>query len=259
MENSPPSAPRTSKPAEQAAGGGGASLLTGAILFLALLYVGQTVFVPLAFALFIIALVWPLQAALQRHMPRSLALILVLLVSSVVVIALASMAVWGVSKLAQWLFVNTAGLHASYSEWTDWLEEHGIAIAGPLAAQFDAQWLVARMQGLLLRLNSMAGFLVVVFVLVMLGLLDVESFGARLARPGTQPYGAKILAAAGEISVKLRRYMMVRTVASVLTGLAVWAFALVAGLELASAWGAIAFVLNYIPCPSSEHLAQLAA
>src|SRR5262249_6179159 len=31
------------------------------------------------------------------------------------------------------------------------------------------------------------------------------------------------------------------------TGLVVWAFALLAGLELATAWGLIAFVLNYIP------------
>jgi AI-2 transport protein TqsA len=34
---------------------------------------------------------------------------------------------------------------------------------------------------------------------------------------------------------------------SVLTGLVVWVFALLAGLELATAWGVIAFVLNYIP------------
>jgi predicted PurR-regulated permease PerM len=34
---------------------------------------------------------------------------------------------------------------------------------------------------------------------------------------------------------------------SVLTGVAVWVFALLSGLELASAWGIIAFALNYIP------------
>jgi AI-2 transport protein TqsA len=33
----------------------------------------------------------------------------------------------------------------------------------------------------------------------------------------------------------------------VLTGIVVWAFTLLAGLELATAWGLIAFVLNYIP------------
>lgn len=30
---------------------------------------------------------------------------------------------------------------------TDWLEEHGIAIAGPLADRFDVTWLVGFTQG----------------------------------------------------------------------------------------------------------------
>ena len=41
--------------------------------------------------------------------------------------------------------------------------------------------------------------------------------------------------------------MLVRSMMSVLTGFVIWGFALLAGLELATAWGVIAFVLNYIP------------
>jgi predicted PurR-regulated permease PerM len=41
--------------------------------------------------------------------------------------------------------------------------------------------------------------------------------------------------------------MLVRSVMSILTGSVVWSFALLAGLELATAWGVIAFVLNYVP------------
>jgi predicted PurR-regulated permease PerM len=41
--------------------------------------------------------------------------------------------------------------------------------------------------------------------------------------------------------------MLVRTIMSVVTGVAIWAFSLIAGLELATAWGVIAFALNYIP------------
>jgi AI-2 transport protein TqsA len=41
--------------------------------------------------------------------------------------------------------------------------------------------------------------------------------------------------------------MLVRTLLSVLTGLAIWGFALLAGLEPAAAWGLLAFALNYIP------------
>src|SRR3977135_1056696 len=41
--------------------------------------------------------------------------------------------------------------------------------------------------------------------------------------------------------------MLVCGVMSVLTGAVIWGVALLAGLELATAWGVIAFVLNYIP------------
>src|ERR1700759_4433860 len=56
-----------------------------------------------------------------------------------------------------------------------------------------------------------------------------------------------VLRASADIPSKCRQYMVVRTVMSVLTGAVVWAVALLAGLELATAWGVIAFVLNYIP------------
>ena len=46
---------------------------------------------------------------------------------------------------------------------------------------------------------------------------------------------------------KFQRFMLVRTLMSVSTGIAIWGFASIVGLELATAWGVIAFVLNYIP------------
>lgn len=222
------------------------SVATG-ILVLALLYVAQSIFAPLIFSLFVIALVWPCQAALQRWMPKLLALLITLVVTMVVIVAIGSSVAWGFSKLAQWLFLNADRFQAIYVNWTDWLEGHGVAVAGPLADRFDVTWLVRFVQGMAGRLNSFAGFALLVFIFIMLGLLEVEDFNARLLMPAAQPYGERILAANRVIGAKLRRFMIVRTFASILTGLVVWLFALGAGLELAAAWGAIAFALNYIP------------
>jgi hypothetical protein len=47
--------------------------------------------------------------------------------------------------------------------------------------------------------------------------------------------------------MKLRRYVLVRTLMSVVTGILVWAFISLCGLPLALEWGVIAFALNYIP------------
>jgi predicted PurR-regulated permease PerM len=55
------------------------------------------------------------------------------------------------------------------------------------------------------------------------------------------------LETSGQIAKKIRKYMLIRTVASAVTGLAVFVFTLSIGLDLAVAWGIISFVLNYIP------------
>ncbi|MGO4838712.1 AI-2E family transporter, partial [Rhizobiaceae sp. 2RAB30] len=163
-------------------------LATG-ILVLALLRIGDSVFVPLVVSLFIIALVWPIQAALQRFLPKLLALFITLSVTIAVVVAVGSSVIWGFGRLGQWLFVNAGRFQAIYVDWTEWLEERGIAVAGPLADRFDVNWLVGFTQSVAGRLNSFAGLALLVFVLVMLGLLEVEDFNRRLDSPAAQPYG----------------------------------------------------------------------
>jgi AI-2 transport protein TqsA len=224
----------------------GGYLICG-ILVLALLHFGQAIFVPLAFSLFIVALAWPVQKALQRRIPQLLALLITLSVSIAIIIALSSSAAWGLTKLVQWLFANLDRFQLVHAEWADWMEEHGIAVAGTIADRFDVNWLLGVTQNIVWRLNSLAGFGVLVFILVMLGLLECEDFTRRLRMADAQPYGEMILAANREIGRKMQRFIVVRSLASVLTGLVVWGFAAFAGLELAAAWGAIAFALNYIP------------
>ena len=232
------------------AGAGNKSMfgaISTGILVLALFNVAQSIFAPLVFSLIVIALRWPCQLTLQRRMPRLVALFITLSLTMAVILALGFAVAWGLTQVGRWLFLNAEQLQAVYTIWADWLEQHGIPVMGTLSDRFDVRWLVGVMQTTAGRLNSFAGFTVLVLIFVMLGLLEVEEFGARLAAPEAQPYGSSILAANRTIAVKLRRFMIVRTVASLLTGFFVWVFTLGMGLELASAWGAIAFALNYIP------------
>jgi predicted PurR-regulated permease PerM len=59
--------------------------------------------------------------------------------------------------------------------------------------------------------------------------------------------GELLLRGSMATAAKIRRYMLVRTLMSVITGLLVWIFARSVGLQLAEEWGFIAFLLNYIP------------
>jgi AI-2 transport protein TqsA len=97
------------------------------------------------------------------------------------------------------------------------------------------------------RLHGLVTFIVITFVFTALGLLEVDIARKNIGRLGNEEVARTILQASIQIAGKFQKYMLVRSEMSVLTGLVVWGFTLLAGLELATAWGVIAFVLNYIP------------
>jgi len=218
-----------------------------AILVVIALYLASSIFAPLTFGLFILALVWPMHRALQDHLPRALALFVTLAVTIIVFLAFASMIAWALSAIANWLVSNIQRFQTLYVQGTDWLEQHGIFVAGTLADTFDVAWLIRMFQEVARRLNLLAGFGILVFVFLMLALLETEEFKQRLAELGKKDSAGKLIKAATEIAAKFRKYMIVRTQLSILTGLAVWGFASLAGVEPAPAWGLLAFALNYIP------------
>lgn len=216
------------------------------ILVAGALYLARSVIAPVAFALFVIALVWPLQSRLQARMARLPAMAITLVATVLVIVALGYMIVWGFSQAGHWLILNAGRFQALYAEAAAWLEGHGLYSVGTLAETFNVSWLIRAFQGLAARLNGTVGFAVVTLIFVMLGLLETGIMRTKLASEAGET-GRQLLRASAATAVKFRKYMVVRTIMSVLTGLAIWAFSAALGLELALAFGVIAFALNYIP------------
>ena len=221
--------------------------LAAAVVVFAALYVTDALLAPVAFALLVIAVVHPLLMRLEAKLPKMLAVLGTLLITLAVVGAVSSVVVWGFSHVATWVFQNASRFQRLYGEAAVWLEGHGFVLAGLWAEHFDVRWLLRLFQDLSGRLQGMASFLVFTFIYVLLGLLEVDAMKSQvlsLSRSGRAPFLAPALA---DIARKMQTYMAVRTLMSIATGAVVWAFTLTAGLELALAWGAIAFALNYIP------------
>lgn len=217
------------------------------ILVAAALYFARSIFAPLAFAIFMVAIVWPLQRALERKLPQAVALLLTLILTVAAVIAISSMVTWALSVERQWLMGHAARFQSIYLEWVRWLEEHEIFVVGPLSERFDVTWFVRLFQTLIGHINTLVGFAILVFIFLMLALLETGDFRERLALASKQAKGPDFAEVGEAIAAKIRKYMVVRTQMSALTGVAVWGWALFSGLELAPAWGIIAFVVNYIP------------
>jgi AI-2 transport protein TqsA len=210
-------------------------------------YFARPILAPVTFAIFIVAVVWPLQASLQKRMPSLLALVLTLLATFAALAALAYMVVWAFGHVAQWLIANTARFQALYGQAVDWLEGHGIAVKSLVETGFSPAWITGAVREIGGQGYGVLSFFIVAFAFLVLGLLEVDIARANIGRLDNPRLRQSLLGPATEISLKFQKYMGVRTLMSLLTGAVVWGFALIAGMELATAWGVIAFVLNYIP------------
>jgi AI-2 transport protein TqsA len=221
--------------------------LCAAVLIFAALHSARSILAPVVCSLFIIAIVWPLQSRLQARVPKLLALAITVLAILVAITALGYLLVWGFSRIGQWLISNAARFQMLYMQATDWLEGHGISVASQLAESFNMSWLIRAVQEIGGRLHGFISFAIVTLVFAVLGLLEVDVARRNIARLKSKEMAQSLLQAGTDIAAKFQKYMLVRSVMSVLTGAVVWGVALLAGLELATAWGVIAFALNYIP------------
>jgi AI-2 transport protein TqsA len=210
-------------------------------------YETGSVFGPLILALFIIAIVWPLQRWLQSRIPKLVALAITLIVIVAVGIAFASLVAWGFGRVGRALMNDTARYQALYDNLVTWLDSHGVSIAGLWAEHFNVRWLLSKAQYVTGRINSTLAFWLIALTYVILGLLEVDDIGRRVERLQHRDVARVIIDGSAATAVKFRKYLLVRTQMSVLTGLFVGLFALATGLQFAAEWGVIAFALNYIP------------
>jgi predicted PurR-regulated permease PerM len=221
--------------------------LIATVAIFAALYFASAVFAPVAFALLIIAVVWPLQSRLQTVFPKLIALAIVIVITVVVFLAFASLVAWSFGRVGRWVVANAAQFQLLYEQATVWLDSYGIAVAGLWAEHFNVGWLVRAFQGITGRVNTTMSFWLVVLVYVILGLLEVDDAGRKVRALENREAARVLLDGSVATAIKFRKYMLVRTLMSVITGVLVWAFATFAGVQLAVEWGVIAFALNYIP------------
>ncbi|MFL6798013.1 MAG: hypothetical protein ACJ8F3_11425 [Xanthobacteraceae bacterium] len=104
--------------------------LSTAILVAGALYLARSVFTPVAFSIFAMAIVWPLQRALHAKLPKVIALLLTLLLSLGVLLLLGLAIAWGSSQVGRWLLGNLDRFQFIYARTNEWLEGHGIVVSG---------------------------------------------------------------------------------------------------------------------------------
>jgi AI-2 transport protein TqsA len=221
--------------------------ILAAVAVSAAAYQAASVFAPLVLALFIIAIVWPMQDSLRSRMPKLVALAITLVVIVAVCLVFGSLVVWGFSRVGYAVVLDAARYQVLYDNLVTWLDGHGISVAGLWAEHFNVGWALRAAQRVTGRINSTLTFWLITLTYVILGLLEVDDTRLKIEALGNRDAARALLDGSAATAVKFRKYMLVRTQMSVTTGLLVGAFAWITGLQFAVEWGVIAFALNYIP------------
>jgi predicted PurR-regulated permease PerM len=209
--------------------------------------VAQSVVEPFVFALFIIEIAWPIQKALQPKLGKAAALALTVAATAAVALALFSVVAWEGRVVADWVVQNLDRIQGALISSTSWLEQHDIFVFALVADHFNPAAIIRMVHALAIRANTTLAFAIIVLIYVILGLTETAAFQLRIESLKNQEAGRRLLAGGTKIGEKFRTYIYVRTIASIATGFAVWAFVRFMGLELAGAWGVLAFALNYLP------------
>ncbi len=230
----------------------GALLNTAAAALLILIFVvfcnlGQAVIEPVVLGFFLIEVTWPLYRFLKRRIAKWVATVVTISLTIVSVLALFSVIAWGGGQVAAWLRDNFDRIQITLVNSTAWLEEHDIFILAMITDHFNAASLIAFFRTVALRVNTMAAFAALVFLYVVMGLAETEAVQENIARLKDQNLARQLLAAGRGTGEKFRSYLFVRTIASIATGLAIWGFVAYMRLDLAGAWGVLAFALNFLP------------
>jgi AI-2 transport protein TqsA len=100
------------------------------VLVMAALAQASKVFAPLAAALFVIAIVWPVQKQVQSWMPKLAALAITIVATVAICLGFASLAAWGFGRVGRSLVGDLPRYQALYSAMVTWLDGHGISVAG---------------------------------------------------------------------------------------------------------------------------------
>ncbi len=218
------------------------------ILVVAALKATRPISMPLALAFFIVVLVHPLQNKFEKKLPRWLSSILVLLLLCGIVGlaggALSLSAEIIEPKVPQYLdrLQEIANIAKS------WAGDRNLPIPQLNAQSSSASSeLTQRAIGGVRSFISVISLTILTISLLVLLLLEVTQYRKKVRQAFSSKTGDRIINAVGNTSEKLRRYLLVMTLTSVLTGVLTIVWCLIIGVDLKLVWGLIAFVLNYIP------------
>ncbi len=224
-------------------------VITIAALFIitAGLIAAKSIFISVLLAVFIsIILAKPVIWLSRKKIPETLSIIIVLLGLLLIVLGFGGIVGRTIRKFSQDAPLYEEKLDVLLSGTINWLNGWGFTVSTDQISSF-----VDPGKALSFTTNAIGEFggalanSFEVFILVIFILLELKAFSNKakyINHTHSVPLN-KLL----EVGYSIRNYLWIKTLTSLLTGVLIYVWLLIIGVEYALLWGLLAFLLNYIP------------
>lgn len=220
------------------------------ILVMAALRTAQAIVVPLMLAVFAALIASPILLWLQRKgVPTWASVLAIVLVMVAVVGLIGYVAGASVQDFSDRLPFYKQQFFARLDEATRNMSTEASAALRDLFNVFDPAKAMGLAAGLLNGVGSaLTNAALIVFILIFM-LMEVSSFTRKLEL--AIPRSRDVMDYISRVAHSVKRYLAIKTVISLATGVTAGLLVSVLGIDFALLWGLLAFLLNYVPSVGS--------
>ncbi len=217
------------------------------VVIVAGLRAASGILVPFLLSIFIAIILTPFMFWLQRKgISRILAITVIILLLAAIGVIMVKFVGEAITGFTASLPTYQQRLLAKLGDLVAWLNARGIAVSKQMVLEhFDpgmAMQMVAK------TLTSLSGVLANTFLIlltVIFILMEASELPAKLRAAVKDP--EKSMAGVSSFIDSVNHYMALKTIFSLTTGLLVWLWLTILGVDFAIVWGLVAFLLNYVP------------
>ena len=221
--------------------------MAAVVVILAGVKTAEPIVTPFIIAMFVAAISAPFMLWLtNHHVPRVLALAIVMTLVLAIALLISGLVGTSLEGFASNLDFYQVRLQEISGQGFAWLDTKGIVI--DMAEARNMLNLSAAMGFVGSAFNRLIGTLANAFLILLTVafiLLELTSFGDKLQRLVHDP--ADALSSFGAFSTTLNRYLVIKSLLSLATGVVISMVLFLIGIDYPLLWGIIAFVLNFVP------------
>ena len=221
------------------------------VLLLAVFVVAKSVIIPAVLSVFISFLLMPVIRWLtKKKVPLVPASLLSLAIIIAVLFLLAFLLIVSLKSLNRELPFYTERMREIIATVLFMVKSHGLEINGAdILNELDPSQIAGFVGKGMLSFVGVISNLVLIFFITLFILMESQRFKEKSEKAFSKE--SPILKSTHQIGEQMQRYIIWKTVISLGTGICVWIFLAIVGVDFALLWGLLTFLLNFIPSVGS--------